>query len=84
MESGSENGYPSYKVANSVTTHTGQGIGVYSFFDNVVYAENAIETPAGAGLVMNHMMTFGNGTGGIYNVWNDMGGSTSGTYFSPQ
>ena len=74
MESSSENGYPSYKVSAGVTSHIGEGIGVYSFFDNPVYAANAIETPSGGGIVMHHMMTFGSGTGGINNIINGTGG----------
>ena len=54
MSSTTENGYPSYKVADTVTTHRGQGIGVYSVFDNNVTADNAIETPTATGVVMNH------------------------------
>jgi hypothetical protein len=74
MESSNEDGYPSYKVADGVTSHTAAGIGVYSFFDNPVYAANAIETPTSAGIVMHHMMTFGSGTGGINNIINGTGG----------
>ena len=77
MESSSENGYASYKVSSNVTSHTGEGIGVYSFFNNPVYAANAIETPSGSGIVMHHMMTFGSGTGGINNIINDTGGAAT-------
>jgi hypothetical protein len=77
MESSSINGYPSYKVADSVTTHTGKGIGIYSFFQNNVYADNAVETPSGAGVAMSHLMTFGSGTGGINNIINGTGGSAT-------
>ena len=74
MEAPGKNGYPSYKVADTVTTHQGQGIGIYSFFDNDVHAANSIETPTAAGIVMHHMMTFGSGTGGIDNIINGTGG----------
>jgi hypothetical protein len=77
MESSSENGYPSYKVSAGVTSHIGEGIGVYSFFDNPVHAANAIETPTGSGIVMHHMMTFGSGTGGIDNIINGTGGAAT-------
>ena len=76
-ESSSENGYASYKVADAVTTHTGAGIGVYSFFDNPVHSANAIESPTGAGIAMHHMMTYGSGTGGIDNIINGTGGSAT-------
>jgi hypothetical protein len=73
-EGSGRNGYASYKVADGVTSHHGAGIGVYSFFQNAVYADDAIETPTGAGIVMTHMMTFGSGTGGINNIVNGTGG----------
>jgi hypothetical protein len=73
-EGAGRNGYASYKVADGVTSHHGAGIGVYSFFQNTVYADDAIETPTGAGIVMTHMMTFGSGTGGINNIINGTGG----------
>lgn len=53
-----EKGYPSYKVANQVTTHTAKGLGVYcNFLDKDVQLENAIETPTGPGIMMLHMVT---------------------------
>jgi hypothetical protein len=77
MESSSVNGYPSYKVADGVTSHTGKGIGVYTFFDNAVYSANAIETPSGSGISMHHMMTYSSGTGGIDNIINNTGGAAT-------
>jgi hypothetical protein len=74
MEGPGTNGYASYKVADGVTSHHGAGIGVYSFFSNPVRAENAVETPTGAGVVMTHLMTYGSGTGGIDNIINGTGG----------
>ena len=52
-----ENGYPSYKVSSNVTSHSGQGIGVYSNFTNAVQVDNAVETPTGTGITMNHLVT---------------------------
>jgi hypothetical protein len=78
MSSPTENGYPSYKVAATVTSHHGTGLGVYSFFQNgSVFDANAIETPTGSGIVMTHMMTFGSGTGGINNIINGTGGQAT-------
>jgi hypothetical protein len=52
-----EKGYPSYKVSNGVTTHTGLGIGVYCNFYNAVQLDNAIETPPNApGVNMQHLI----------------------------
>jgi hypothetical protein len=77
MSSATENGYPSYKVADSVTTHHGYGLGVYAFFSNGgVAADNAFETPAAAGVVMTHLMTF-HGSGGINNIINGTGGAAT-------
>ena len=73
MEAPGKNGYASYKVADGVTTHQAQGIGIYSFFHSNVHVENSIETPTAAGIVMHHMMTFGSGTGGIDHIINDQG-----------
>jgi hypothetical protein len=52
-----ENGDPSYKVSNSVTSHNAWGIGVYCFFTNAVQLDNAIETPTGTGITMSHLVT---------------------------
>jgi hypothetical protein len=82
MSSPTEVGYPSYKVADTVTSHHGFGIGVYSFFHNgSVFSANAIETPTNPSIVMTHLMTFGSGTGGIDNIINGTGGRA--TAYSP-
>jgi hypothetical protein len=74
MSSPTENGYPSYKLTDTVTTHQGQGIGVYSVFDNPVTADNAIETPTAPGISMHHLVTVGI-RGTITNIINGTGGS---------
>jgi hypothetical protein len=73
MASSGHNGYPSYKVADGVTSHTAQGIGVYSVFSNNVTAENAIEFPSAAGVVMHHMMTVSLASGQISHIDNGNG-----------
>ena len=83
-----ENGYPSYKVSNNVTSHSGHGIGVYCFFTNAVQLDNAVETPTGAGITMNHLVTVflnGNKASSINHIINGTGpaaNSTSGVRFS--
>lgn len=52
-----ENGYPSYQIGGSVTSHTGEGIGIYCNFNNVIHLNNAIETPSASGIKMNHLVT---------------------------
>jgi hypothetical protein len=68
MESSGHDGYPSYKVADGVTTHTAEGIGVYSVFDNDVSAENGIETPSAAGVSMQHMVIVSLAAGSIDHI----------------
>jgi hypothetical protein len=73
---GTENGYPSYKVADTVTTHKALGLGVYAVFQTPVTADNAIEAPTAAGVQMNHMVTTcfgGDGSSKITHIFNGMG-----------
>ncbi|HTA89624.1 MAG TPA: coagulation factor 5/8 type domain-containing protein [Polyangiaceae bacterium] len=75
-----ENGYPSYKVADTVTTHQALGLGVYAVFQTPVTADNAIEAPTSAGVQMSHMVTtcFGGVDGSqITHIFNGQGGSVS-------
>ena len=58
MESPGVNGYPSYKVGDSVTTHTAEGSASTAFSTTRCIADNAIETPTAAReIAMHHMMT---------------------------
>lgn len=66
-------GYPSYKVADGVTSHTAQGLGVYSVFSNDVSAENAIETPTAPGIALHHMVAVSLGSGSIAHIVNGTG-----------
>jgi hypothetical protein len=75
QESQTRNGYPSYKVADSVTTHNAQGLGVYSVFQNDVTASNAIETPGANGVVLHHMVTVSLASGSISHIANGSGGT---------
>ncbi|OPH56934.1 hypothetical protein BC351_26330 [Paenibacillus ferrarius] len=77
-KNGTENGYPSYKVADTVTTHEAWGLGVYSFFrDAAVKLNNAIEVPNVIGVKVHHMTDIWlSGTAGseITHIINDTGG----------
>ena len=75
QESPGHDGYPSYKVADGVTSHQAEGLGVYSVFDNDVTAENAIETPAASGIAMHHMVTVSLAAGSITHIVDGTGGS---------
>jgi chitodextrinase len=72
---GTVNGYASYKVADTVTSHDAWGLGVYSFFrDAVVKANSGIEVPNVTGVNIHHATTiFLNGNGEITHVVNNTG-----------
>ncbi|MEK8128261.1 discoidin domain-containing protein [Paenibacillus filicis] len=82
-QDGKVNGYASYKVADSVTSHEAWGLGVYSYFrDAVVKLESAIEVPKVAGVKIHHATTIWlNGRVGseITHVINSTGGKVTGT-----
>lgn len=76
------NGYASYKVANSVTSHQAYGLGVYAVFINSVNIScfNAIETPTNQQVNVHDMMdvyisgnTSGSGTSQINHIINGTG-----------
>ena len=55
---GSLNGYASYKVADTVTSHEAWGLGVYCFFrDAAVKLSSAIEAPAVKGVKFHNLTT---------------------------
>ncbi|KAI1374747.1 glycoside hydrolase family 55 protein [Hypoxylon crocopeplum] len=50
------NGFASYKVADSVTSHEAWGLGIYSYFrDSPTKLENAIEIPEAQGVKLHHL-----------------------------
>ncbi len=76
--SGKTNGFASYKVADTVTSHEAWGVGVYSYFrDAAVKAHSAIEAPAVKGVQFHNLTTVWlNGKAGseITHIINDLGG----------
>ncbi|WP_435125699.1 RICIN domain-containing protein [Actinacidiphila sp. bgisy144] len=77
---GGENGYPSYKVADSVTSHQAWGLGVYCYMSTnpSVVADRAIEVP-GSGSSFKDMVTVSlGGDGTISHVINNSGGKVTG------
>ena len=67
----SRNGYASYRVADSVRTHTAYGLGVYSFFNQGldIVEDSAIQAPTRSGVQFVDMVTrFLNGNGSITHV----------------
>jgi hypothetical protein len=55
--SGTSNGYASYKVGSTVTTHTALGLGVYCAFRQPVAADDAFEAPTAPGVSLHHLVT---------------------------
>jgi hypothetical protein len=76
---GGENGYPSYKVANSVTSHQAWGLGVYCYFstNSAVVADRGIEVPA-TGSTFHDMVDVSlGGSGTINHIINNTGAKVS-------
>ncbi|MGA9510300.1 MAG: coagulation factor 5/8 type domain-containing protein [Candidatus Sulfotelmatobacter sp.] len=83
MEAPGVDGWAAFKVANSVSSFSGYGMGSYSFFDQGVniYAANAFEVPTTlAPSSTNDLLTVflsTAGSGGILNVIDNTGGSST-------
>jgi hypothetical protein len=83
MEAPGVDGWAAFKIANTVTSFTGYGMGSYSFFNQGVniYAANAFEVPVTLPRSsLNDLLTIflsTAGAGGILNVINDTGGSST-------
>ena len=79
------NGYAAYKVADTVTTHQGYGMGSYCFF-NVnpsIQADRAFEVPVASGVQFQSLLTVPLGDGAIDNIINSTGGPAEGTNAVP-
>ena len=92
---GSLDGYASYNVAPSVTTHAAYGLGVYSFFDVAgvtIFANSGIAAPVATGVTFSDLVSvYLAGSGGItYTIASDSPGvidnagttAESGSYIS--
>ncbi len=84
MEAPGVDGYAAFKVADTVTSFAGYGMGSYSFFNQHVniYAERAFEVPSTlASDSLHDLLTIFldavNGSGGILHVVNETGGSST-------
>jgi hypothetical protein len=73
------NGWASYKVADSVTSHEAWGLGIYSVFTNPnVFLTRAVEVPRTANVKFHHLTTVNlTNNGGISSVIDDQGGATA-------
>ncbi|WP_210415845.1 discoidin domain-containing protein [Humibacter ginsenosidimutans] len=86
---GTRDGYASYQVADTVTSHDAYGLGIYSFFDPTrekdgvdqnVFAASAIQAPVNPNVTFHHVVTqFLNGGGGIQHGVNSTGDTVSAT-----
>ncbi|MES2353731.1 MAG: coagulation factor 5/8 type domain-containing protein [Pseudomonadota bacterium] len=77
---GGVNGFASYKVGNSVTTHEAWGLGIYCYFSSnpSVKLENAIEAPRTPGVKFHNMTTVSlGGVGEITHVYNYNGNAAA-------
>jgi hypothetical protein len=84
MEAPGVDGWAAFKVASTVTSFSGYGMGSYSFFNQGVsiYAANAFEVPANLPASSLHdlltiFLDVSAGSGGILNVINNTGGSST-------
>jgi hypothetical protein len=83
MEAPGVDGYAAFKIADGVTSFSGYGMGSYSFFNQGVniYAAHAFEVPSTlpAGSLHDLLTIFLStaGSGGILNVVNNTGGSST-------
>ena len=86
QQSPGDPGWPALKVADSVTSFSGFGMGSYSFFNQGVGIENsmAFQAPDTAGVKFHDLLTvFLNGSGGIESVINGQGTAVSPTSGGP-
>jgi len=73
------NGWASYKVADSVTSHEAWGLGIYSVFTNAgVSLSRAVEVPNNPNVRFHHLTTVNlTANGGISRVINNTGDATA-------
>jgi len=80
------NGYAAYKVANSVQTHEGWGLGSYCFFnvDPTIHAARGFEVPDAPGVKLHDILTVSlGGFGVIDHVVNNTGSAAQGPSSTP-
>ncbi|MFL5803060.1 MAG: adenylyl cyclase [Roseiflexaceae bacterium] len=80
------NGFAAYKVADSVETHEGWGLGSYCFFnvDPTIHATRSFEVPVTAGVKLHDILTVSlGGVGTIDHVVNDTGAAAQGSATIP-
>ncbi|MFD5040563.1 coagulation factor 5/8 type domain-containing protein [Streptomyces sp. NPDC058377] len=82
IQNGDIKGYAAYKVADSVTTHEGWGMGSYCYFnvDPTIRQQHGFQAPVKPGVKFHDLLVVSLGGQGQYDhVINDTGSPTSGT-----
>ncbi|MFJ7203445.1 discoidin domain-containing protein [Streptomyces sp. NPDC098789] len=86
VQNGSIKGYAAYKVADSVTTHEGWGLGSYCYYnvDPSIRQDHGFEVPVKPGVKFHDLLVVSLGGNGQYeHVINNTGAATSGTSTTP-
>lgn len=86
IQNGSIKGYAAYKVADSVTTHEGWGLGSYCYYnvDPSIVQHHGFAAPNNSGVKFHNLLVVSLGGQGQYErVINDIGSPTSGTSTVP-
>ncbi|MFI6495327.1 coagulation factor 5/8 type domain-containing protein [Streptomyces sp. NPDC050564] len=86
IQNGAVKGYAAYKVADSVTTHEGWGLGSYCYYnvDPTIVQHNGFAAPNTPGVKFHDLLVVSLGGQGQYeHVINETGAPTSGTSTVP-
>ncbi|MFD9487825.1 discoidin domain-containing protein [Streptomyces sp. NPDC059991] len=86
VQNGSVRGFAAYKVADSVTTHEGWGLGSYCYYnvDPTIVQDHGFEVPDRPGVRLHDLLVISLGGQGQYaHVVNGTGAATSGTSTTP-
>ncbi|MFD3781668.1 discoidin domain-containing protein [Streptomyces sp. NPDC058612] len=86
IQNGSVKGYAAYKVADSVNTHEGWGLGSYCYYnvDPTIRQEHGFQAPVKPGVKFHDLLVVSLGGNGQYeHVINGIGAPTSGTSTVP-
>ncbi|MFF1734422.1 coagulation factor 5/8 type domain-containing protein [Streptomyces sp. NPDC058247] len=86
VQDGNVKGFAAYKVADSVTTHEGWGLGSYCNYtaDNTIRQDHGFAAPNTSGVKFHDLLVVSLGGQGQYeHVINDIGAATSGTTTVP-
>ncbi|MGW7025998.1 discoidin domain-containing protein [Streptomyces xanthophaeus] len=86
IQNGATKGYAAYKVAESVNTHEGWGLGSYCYYnvDPTIRQEHGFQAPVKPGVKFHDLLVVSLGGNGQYeHVINGIGAPTSGTSTVP-